>query len=268
MAISGGGTNEEPAVALVSPAGSSAPPQPATEPDTSTANTKPHSLENGMHYYNYITFSLMLTYCFLTHYFCCITVTIYVNHNCTCGPYFDPRKVKAMPAQFGTGPILNVTRDIFQAFLMAAMSPRQMLSLLKRGEGESISLILESKPTSVRLPIFMEEEDFYIYIRRQLEDLCACEHLLFRRKEACNKCPNTQQPQSTNSEETVNITTATTNSTSTTEKRRWSSQSQQSLSSTIQQQQIQQNSVPSMNNSTLSSPTAAKQLRKSVPGNN
>ena len=53
MAVSGGGTNGEPAVALVSPAGSSAPPQPATEPDTSTANTKPHSLENGMYYFIY-----------------------------------------------------------------------------------------------------------------------------------------------------------------------------------------------------------------------
>lgn len=168
-----------------------------------------------------------------------------------------------MPAQFGTGLILNVTRDIFQAFLMAAMSPRQMLSLLKRGEGETISLILESKPTSVRLPIFMEEEDFYTYIRRQLEDLCACEHMLFRRKEPCNKCPNSQQPQSTNSEE-VNTATTTNNSTITAEKRRWS-QSQQNLSSTTQQQ-TQQNSVQSINNSSLSSPTAAKQQRKSVPG--
>ena len=238
MAISGGGTNGEPAVALVSPAGSSAPPQPATEPDTSTANTKPHSLEN---------------------------VTIYVNHNCTCGPYFDPRKVKAMPAQFGTGTILHVTRDIFQAFLMAAMSPRQMLSLLKRGEGESISLILESKPTSVRLPIFMEEEDFYIYIRRQLEDLCACENMLFRRKEGCNKCPSTQQPQSTNGEETVNTASVTTNSTITAEKRRWSSQNQQSLSSSVQQQPMQQNSISNTNNSALSSPPAVKQPRKSIP---
>lgn len=203
---------------------------------------------------------------FLIHYLCCITVTIYVNHSCTCGPYFDPRKVKAMPAQFGTGPILNVTRDIFQAFLMAAMSPRQMLSLLKRGEGESISLILESKPTSVRLPIFMEEEDFYVYIRRQLEDLCACENMLFRRKETCNKCPNTQQPQSTNSEEVVNTATITINSTIATEKRRWSSQNQQNLSSNIQQQSIQQNSLPGLNNSPLSSPTPVKQLRKSVPG--
>ncbi|XP_047357427.1 polycomb protein Scm [Vespa velutina] len=227
MAVSGGGTSGEPAVALVSPAGSSPPPQPATEPDTSTANTKPHPLDN---------------------------VTIYVNHNCTCGPYFDPRKVKAMPAQFGTGPILNVTRDIFQAFLMAAMSPRQMLSLLKRGEGENINLILESKPTSVRLPLFMEEEDFYVYIRRQLEDLCACEHMLSRRKEPCNKCPNTQQPQSTNCEETSNNNA---------EKRRWSSQSQQTLSSSMQQQA--QQPVQSINNTTLSSPTPAKQPRKSVP---
>ncbi|KAF7395603.1 hypothetical protein HZH68_009653 [Vespula germanica] len=227
MAVSGGGASGEPAVALVSPAGSSPPPQPATEPDTSTANTKPHPLDN---------------------------VTIYVNHNCTCGPYFDPRKVKAMPAQFGTGPILNVTRDIFQAFLMAAMSPRQMLSLLKRGEGENINLILESKPTSVRLPLFMEEEDFYVYIRRQLEDLCACEHMLSRRKEPCNKCPNTQQPQSTNCEETSNNGA---------EKRRWSSQNQQTLSSSMQQQA--QQPVQSINNTTLSSPTPAKQPRKSVP---
>ncbi|XP_029177478.1 polycomb protein Scm [Nylanderia fulva] len=227
MAVSGNNnTSREPAVALVSPAGSSAPPQPATEPDTSTANTKPHALEN---------------------------VTIYVNHNCSCGPYFDPRKVKAMPAQFGVGPILNVVREIFQAFLMAAMSPRQMLSLLKRGEGETINLTLESKPASVRLPIFLEEEDFYTYIRRQLEDLCACEHMLVRRKEACNKCPSTQQSQSINSDEANNTIT---------EKRRWSSQSQQNLTSTTQQQQ---STVQSTNDSTLSTPTLAKQPRKSVP---
>lgn len=149
---------------------------------------------------------------------------------------------------------------------MAAMSPRQMLSLLKRGEGESISLILESKPTSVRLPIFMEEEDFYIYIRRQLEDLCACENMLFRRKEGCNKCPNTQQPQSTNGEETVNTASVTANTTIATEKRRWPSQNQQGLSSSVQQQPMQQNSISNTNNSALSSPTAVKQPRKSIPG--
>lgn len=159
-----------------------------------------------------------------------------------------------MPVQFGTGPILNVARDIFQAFLMAAMSPRQMLSLLKRGEGETINLILESKPTSVRLPVFLEEEDFYTYIRRQLEDLCTCEYMLVRNKEACSKCPSAQQPQSTNNEETNNITG---------EKRRWPSQNQQNLTST---QHVQQTTVQSTNSSTVSCPTSAKQSRKSVPG--
>ncbi|XP_017886952.1 polycomb protein Scm isoform X2 [Ceratina calcarata] len=251
-AVSGGGPNGEPAVALVSPAGSSAPPQPATEPDTSTANTKPYSLDN---------------------------VTLYVNHNCTCGPYFDPRKVKAMPAQFGTGPILSVAREVFQAFLMAALGARHMLSLLRRGEGETINLILESKPTSVRLPVFMDQEDFYLYIRRQLEDLCACEHMIFRRKEPCLKCPNAQQPQSTNSEEAV-ANTDTSNGNNSARKRRWpeeSQQNQQSLSSTTQQQQTQpetppqtqQNSVQSTNNDTspssLSSSMPTKQLRKSIP---
>lgn len=41
----GNSNNRDSAVALVTPAGSSAPLQPATEPDTSTVNTKP--LENG-----------------------------------------------------------------------------------------------------------------------------------------------------------------------------------------------------------------------------
>lgn len=188
-----------------------------------------------------------------------IAVTLYVNHKCYSGPYFDFRKVKAMPAQFGTGPMTNVARDIFQAFLMAAMNPRQMLSLLRNGEGETINLSMGTlkKPATVRLPVFLEEEDFYTYIRQQLEDLRACEYMLIRRKESCNKCLNTpplQQPQSTNNEETNNA-----------EKRRWSSENQQNLTS-IQQQHIQQTAVQSTNNSTESSPTPAKQVRKSVPG--
>ena len=188
-----------------------------------------------------------------------ITVTIYVNHNCACGPYFDPRKVKAMPAQFGSGSILSIARDIFQTFLMAAMSPRQMLSLIKRGEGELITLNLDSKSTTVRLPIFLEEDDFYVYVRRQLEDLCACEHMLFKRKEACTKCP-IQQPQSANREE-VSKPIA--------EKRRWSGDNQNATTTTpVQPTKIVSNSASTTINASPSSPTAAKQPRKSVPGKN
>lgn len=189
-------------------------------------------------------------------------MTLYVNHKCYCGPYFDFRKVKAMPMQFGTGPMVNVARDIFQAFLMAAMNPRQMLSLLRNGEGETINLSMGTlkKPAAVRLPVFLEEEDFYTYIRQQLEDLRACEYMLVRRKESCSKCPNTpplQQPQSTvkiESNEETNNTIG--------EKRRWPSENQQNLTST--QQHVQQTTVQSTNNSTGA--PANKQARKSVPG--
>ncbi|KAK0099166.1 hypothetical protein PV326_000003 [Microctonus aethiopoides] len=227
-AVSGNGANGEPAVALVSPAGSSAPPQPATEPDTSTANNKPRTLED---------------------------VIVYVNHNCSCGPYFDPKKVKAMPGQFGSGTILNVIRDIFQTFLMAAMSPRQMLSLLKHGEGECISLTLESKPTSVRLPVFLEEEDFYVYIRRQLEDLCACERMLFKRQEPCDKCP--QQSATLKREENNNPPA---------EKRRWSSDNTQSCPTPKKPPPKLQTPLDTTSIDTiLTAPNAAKQPRKSVP---
>lgn len=183
-----------------------------------------------------------------------------------------------MPAQFGPGTVPSVAKDIFQTFLMAAMSTRQMLSLIRRGEGETIHVTLESKANSIRLPVFPEEEDFYTYIRRQLEDLCACEHMLVKRKEPCTSCTNhpTQQPQSTNNEEANNTVE---------EKRRWSPSIQQNLTSTTPQQNltssttsqqhvqhvqhaqhVQQTNVQSTDNSTLSSPTPPKQPRKSVPG--
>lgn len=160
-----------------------------------------------------------------------------------------------MPAKFGPNPIPRVAKDLFQTFLMAAMSTRQMLSLIRRGDGDVIHLVLESKPNSIRLPTFLDEEDFYAYVRQQLEDLCACENLLVRRKEPCIKCTNTQQPQSTNEE-----------ANNTGEKRSWSPQSQHNLTSITPQQHIQQNNVQISNNSALSSPTPTKQPRKSVPG--
>ncbi|XP_011499412.1 PREDICTED: polycomb protein Scm [Ceratosolen solmsi marchali] len=226
MAVSGSGTGREPAVALVSPAGSSAPPQPATEPDTSTTSNKTVSIEN---------------------------INFYVNHNCSCGPYFDPRKVKALPAQFN-GHTQSVIKDIFQAFLMAAISPRQILSLFKRGEGESITLTIESKPTTVVLPVFMEEEDLYVYMKRQLEDLCACEHMLSKRKEICKKCPAVQQNH-IKKEELTNGTT---------EKRRWSSENQENPTTTQQSQLKKESKSPVIQHPVVEAPPV-KQPRKSVP---
>jgi polycomb protein SCMH1 len=225
MAVSGSGTGREPAVALVSPAGSSAPPQPATEPDTSTTSNKTVSIEN---------------------------INFYVNHNCSCGPYFDPRKVKALPAQFN-GHTQSVIKDIFQAFLMAAISPRQILSLFKRGEGESITLTIESKPTTVVLPVFMEEEDLYVYMRRQLEDLCACEHMLSKRKETCKKCPAALLSH-VKKEELTNGTA---------EKRRWSSENQENPTTT-QQSQLKKECKSPVQLPIVEAPSA-KQPRKSVP---
>ncbi|XP_033217699.1 polycomb protein Scm [Belonocnema kinseyi] len=241
MAVSGSGSTGESAVTLVSPPVSRTLPQPATEPDTSSANSKPLSAEN---------------------------VTIHVSHSCSCGPYFDPRKVKAMPGQFGPGQILTVTREIFQTFLMAALNPRQMLNLLKRGEGDYITLSLESKPTTVRIPVFVEVKDFYTYVRRQLEDLCACEHLLSKRKETCSKCIVTslQPPRIIVKDELISPLA---------EKRRWSSENQQNPTTTTttatttiapQQKPEPPQSIAIPLPQTMSvTPSPAKQPRKSVP---
>ena len=284
MAVSGSGSSGESAVTLVSPAVSKAPPQPATEPDTSSANSKPLSAENGKIKEEeeeeeegfQVNFSLPILVIKFSSICNCVVaspiksnifsfslVTIHVSHSCSCGPYFDPRKVKAMPGQFGPGQILTVMREIFQTFLMAALNPRQMLNLLKRGEGEIITLTLESKPMTVRIPVFMEVEDFYTYIRRQLEDLCACEHLLSKRKETCSKCiVTTLQSARIAKDEILTLG----------EKRRWSSDNQQNPTTTTstltsQLKQESPQSIASPVPQTMSvSPSPSKQPRKSVPG--
>ena len=168
-----------------------------------------------------------------------------------------------MPGQFGPGPSQTVTREIFQTFLMAALNPRQMLNLLKRGEGEFITLTLESKPTSVRIPAFMEVEDFYGYIRRQLEELCACERLLSKRKEICSKCiVSTQKPRIIKDEHLPSM-----------DERRWSSDNMQNSTTTatstttpqLKQEQPQSIGISAMQTMTVT-PSPAKQSRKSVPG--
>ncbi|KAJ8674907.1 hypothetical protein QAD02_010693 [Eretmocerus hayati] len=231
MAVSGGGSGREPAVALVSPAGSSAPPQPATEPDTSTNSIKTIPIDD---------------------------INFYVNHNCSCGPYFDERKVKTLPSQYGGQSSIVIT-EIFQAFLSAAISPRQVLGLFKRGEGETITLTIEGKTMNLNLPIFMEEEDIYVFMKRQLEDLCVCEHFLDKNKEICKQCPNNfvEQQNSTKRDELSNGTG---------EKRKWTSENGESLT-TVQQSKLPKHTEqPQVQQCMVEvAPPVPKQPKKPVP---
>lgn len=222
-AISGSGSGREPAVALVSPAGSRTPPQPATEPDTSTT-IKVVSIDN---------------------------INFYVNHNCLCGSHFDSKKIKALQPHY-KGRAQTVIKDIFHGFLMAAFNPKQVLGLFKRGDGESITLIIEGKPTTLTLPQFLEEDDVYLYMKQQLDDFYACEGLISKRKESCKKCVEKQ-----------NYVNRNELSNGTGEKRKWSVMNEDNSMNTSHQSQVQKTTEISHKPPTES--ILKQQPRKSVP---
>ncbi|KAL7300347.1 hypothetical protein TKK_0006972 [Trichogramma kaykai] len=231
------GTGQEPVTALVTSASSNVLSQIATEPDTSTTSTKTISTEK---------------------------VTFYSNNSCSFGPYFFPHKMKAFLDQF-TDQATSVIKNILQGFLTAAISPRQILSLFRRGEGESITLTIDNKSTTVVLPVFMEEDDVYVYMKQQLEDMRVCENMFTKRNEGCIKCQNKLQD-SVKKEELTNGTM----------KRKWSDSKEnvampqpshvQKRDSETSVNLVTPNPIPTSNHVTTNqAPSPPKQVKKSVP---
>ena len=192
LAVSG--TGREPAAALTNPGESIVSAEPSTEPDTSTANIKDILTKD---------------------------IVFHVNHKCSCGPNLEVNKFLKLPSQF-KGQALSVIQEIFQAFIQTAVSPHQILSLFKQGEGENVNLTIDGQPTKIVLPIFIEKDDIYVYMKHQLKDLCACEYMLSEKKDDCVKCANSQQLSNGNAE-----------------KRKWIKENPESNPSTTQMQNNQ-----------------------------
>ncbi|PSN34377.1 Polycomb protein SCMH1 [Blattella germanica] len=162
---------------------------------------------------------------------------IYVNHGCSCGPYLDPRKIANFPLVFSGKSINRVLRECVQAIVDAALDQKQIIGLLRQGEGKVvITLSFDGKSTPVRLPVIEKKSELWSFLEIFFEELLCCE----------------------------NFYTRATTENSTPMKRRWSSESSDSNSRLGTGPSTTTTTTPSPSMPSTTAP-AAKQPRKSVP---
>ncbi|KAH8021069.1 hypothetical protein HPB51_012353 [Rhipicephalus microplus] len=63
---------------------------------------------------------------------------VYVNHQCSCGPYLDPAKISQLPLQLGPGSMNRVLREAVQACVDCALNEKNVYNLLRKGNGKVI----------------------------------------------------------------------------------------------------------------------------------
>ena len=61
-------------------------------------------------------------------------VVVYVNHNCSLGPYLD--SVRCLPVRFGPGGVNRVLREAVQALVDSGRNRRAVGGMLPRGNGK------------------------------------------------------------------------------------------------------------------------------------
>lgn len=66
------------------------------------------------------------------------SVTIYVNHNCSCGILLNPKKIEQLPNQFGPGPYQKVLREVIQSCVDCAKHEKQVYNFIQDGNGKIV----------------------------------------------------------------------------------------------------------------------------------
>ena len=67
-----------------------------------------------------------------------VSVCIYVNHGCNCGPYLNQQKVLQLPSQYGPGVITRVLYDVLKACIDSAFTEKVVYNLIPEGHGKVI----------------------------------------------------------------------------------------------------------------------------------
>lgn len=67
-----------------------------------------------------------------------ISVTIFVNHNCSCGILLNPKKIEQLPSQYGPGAYQKVLREVIQACVDCANHEKQVYNFIQDGNGKIV----------------------------------------------------------------------------------------------------------------------------------
>ena len=68
----------------------------------------------------------------------CMTVCVFVNRGCECGPVLNSRLVSQLPTQFGPGSIRRVLRAAVQACVDCSPDQSTIYNLLREGTGRVV----------------------------------------------------------------------------------------------------------------------------------
>ncbi|KAJ1532342.1 hypothetical protein ONE63_000946 [Megalurothrips usitatus] len=121
-------------------------------------------------------------------------VRVYVNSRCKIGPYLDKELVKNMQSLFGPGRVSRVLRDCVQTLVNCASDRAAVHGLLRHGEGNvHITVPLENKVVTHRLPPITEELQLWNFLEILTEEMQCCSNFLVREPTPCEHCANTSQ---------------------------------------------------------------------------
>ncbi|XP_064489316.1 polycomb protein SCMH1-like [Ornithodoros turicata] len=119
------------------------------------------------------------------------TVCVFVNHQCSCGPYLNPQKIAQLPQQLGPGSMNRVLREAVQACVDCALVEKNVYNLLRRGEGKVIiNATVDGQLQTCHLPAMDKVSSFWNYLENLFEELLCCENFYTAQplEGGCTKC--------------------------------------------------------------------------------
>ncbi|KAH7937193.1 hypothetical protein HPB49_008603 [Dermacentor silvarum] len=162
------------------------------------------------------------------------TVCVYVNHQCSCGPYLDPAKIGQLPLQLGPGSMNRVLREAVQACVDCALNEKNVYNLLRRGDGKVIiNATFDGQSHTCRLPAVDKVSAFWTYLENLFEELLCCENFYSSQplQGGCTKCASKAPTKPRVEQSSVEVARAATVSASTTPSAASSAASKRRLSS-------------------------------------
>ncbi|KAF2354692.1 SLED domain [Trinorchestia longiramus] len=121
------------------------------------------------------------------------SVSVYVNHGCSAGPYLSGARVREMPVRFGPGSLNRVLREAVQALVDSAQHPAVVAAMLPKGGGKVIIQVNDGESSSTqRLPAVESEVAMWQLLEGLFEELLCCESFFAQQQQRdeqhCTKC--------------------------------------------------------------------------------
>ncbi|RWS04514.1 polycomb protein Scm-like isoform X1 [Dinothrombium tinctorium] len=117
-------------------------------------------------------------------------VSLFVNHECDCGPYLNSKMLTKFPDCFN-GSLNKTLKDLVQTILDCSNDVKTVYSKLKGGNGHMVVIAdVGDKKCALKMPHLNRVSGFWNYLTTLKEDLKCCPNFFSNApsKEACSRC--------------------------------------------------------------------------------